>query len=414
MNKYFAILLLILVGFTSCVSFKQQALFDAPSDQPKPKGIGNFYSLNIYDNNLSSEVWFTQAPKCLTVENTQETAFSGNASMLWKWDKKAADCPWMGIGFGWDGWAPKDISQILDKAAIQLKVKSVNGNLGALPLAASLEDYSGSQAWLGLSSNAIRDKVITDTGWTTVLLPFAEFDWNENNANYYNIKQLIIQFEASGAIYVDEIQVVPFEGSFLNRYTTVVDDEAGITIDGKADDPIWSHVEKAEVGKQTVQLCADDKNLYAFIQVKDDSPLVNKRHKENIWNGDAFEIAFATDPSVTIRRNRYRSTDRHIGISMSENTEAWDWTRNVALENVATHIEATENGYKAEIAIPLASLDIPGFIPNAVYGVEFAIDLANEKGNRTKQERWNSAGTEGFNNNPKLWGELVFRTKNNL
>jgi hypothetical protein len=84
------------------------------------------------------------------------------------------------------------------------------------------------------------------------------------------------------------------------------------------------------------------------------------------------------------------------------------------LENVATHIEPTENGYTAEIAIPLASLDIPGFIPNAVYGVEFAIDLANEKGNRTKQERWNSAGTEGFNNNPKLWGELVFRTKNNL
>jgi len=134
--------LVFILFLVSCTTMKQQALFDAPADQEIPEGIENFYALNVFNGKLSGENWYSKPPEistsaCLDISSnyfiSPELEASDNAeaehATRWTWDKKAGDCPWMGIGFGWDGWAGKDLSQITDKAAIQLKVRSVNGHI---------------------------------------------------------------------------------------------------------------------------------------------------------------------------------------------------------------------------------------------------------------------------------------------
>jgi len=409
MNNKLLLLFSVFLFFLSCVSLEQKSLFDAPADQIKPQGIGNFYALNIYDDNITSEIWFSENQKCLDVSVAKDVYYSGNSSLLLKWNKNADNCGWTGIGFGWDGWAPKDLSQIIDVAAIQLKVKSVKGPLGGLPLAAALEDYSGEQAWLGFSRNTIQG-MITDTAWTTVILPLSQFDWNKDQASPFNIKQFVIQFESQGAIYVDEIKIVPYTGGFYTRYITNIFDNASIVIDGKDDEAIWNDIKPAEFNNSTVKMIADNDNIFFLVKVEDNTPLENNQINENIWNGDAFEVAFSTDYTITPHRVRYRSTDRHIGISICDNPKLWDWTNNRTIKNAEYKIIRTSTGYTLEMKIPYSEIDAPAFNADKIYGVEFAVD-AGSNGKRDMQYRWNSPNTEGFNQAPNLWAELMFETK---
>ncbi|MDG1849607.1 MAG: hypothetical protein P8I82_03860, partial [Flavobacteriales bacterium] len=209
--------ILVLVTFlVSCVEMKNQAIFDAPADQEVPVGIKNFYALNIFEGKLNGEHWFSVPPEieskeCLDITSTyfitSELDEDGEAivepAMRWTWDKQAGDCDWMGMGLGWDGWSGKDLSQITDKAAIQLKVRSVKGDLKSLPLAACLEDYGDNQLWIGFHPQVIENGIIKEDEWSNVTLPLAEFEWDiAQDIDMSNIKQMIVQFEAAGDLYV--------------------------------------------------------------------------------------------------------------------------------------------------------------------------------------------------------------------
>ena len=155
--KRISVCIIFLTFISSCMTLKDQGIFDMSSDQILPEHIENVYALDVFKGVMSGEQWFSKPPeipttKCLDVTAVNSNFDISNSSMLWTWDKKAANCGWMGIGFGWDGWAGKDLSSIIDKAAIQLKVKSKNGILKSLPLAACLEDYGGNQVWIGFHS----------------------------------------------------------------------------------------------------------------------------------------------------------------------------------------------------------------------------------------------------------------------
>ncbi len=88
--------------------------------------------------------------------------------------------------YGWDGWAPKDLSMIMNKAAIQFKVYSTGGKIAGLPLAAAMEDYAGKAAWIGFAGKYISYK--NDETWATVTLPIGDFDWDMFDADPSNVK----------------------------------------------------------------------------------------------------------------------------------------------------------------------------------------------------------------------------------
>ena len=187
-------------------------LYNNWEEEGEPR-IGNFYALNVYRDGLGSEIWFTPSP-CLRVTAAQ----SGDPrdGLRLDWDKLSEGCPsWMGMGIGWDDWSPKNMSEVLHRAALYLRVRALKGPGKGLPMAFALEDYAGAQCWLGYQPKYLKTSVgpgLDTSGWSELVLPLEDFEWERSNARPDNIKQLILQFEARGSLVVDEIRWIPYQG----------------------------------------------------------------------------------------------------------------------------------------------------------------------------------------------------------
>ena len=238
-----------------CSVMSQKAIFDHDSGQRSQEAIGNFYALDILKDHLSGEVWFTENSDCIRVKNESEIFYDGDGSIHMKWDKQEGGCDWIGMGIGWDGWSGKNISGILRKGAIQIKVKSPAGPVKSLPLAASLEDYGGKAAWIGFAPEYISH--MPSEEWSTVTLPLSKFGWNEFGADPGNVKQFIIQFEAAGEVYMDEIRLIPYDGIGEKKYSTTISRDAGITVDGDLGD--WKNVSEL---KELIKNILESKDSY--------------------------------------------------------------------------------------------------------------------------------------------------------
>ncbi|MBO6517443.1 MAG: hypothetical protein JJ975_12930 [Bacteroidia bacterium] len=401
-----AICILTLALLTSCNMLKTNALFDAPASKPEPPHISNFYGLNILTDNITSEVWFTENPKCITVQNSSEVRFSGKGAIHLKWDKQEGGCDWIGLGVGWDGWSSKDLSPILDKAAIQIKAHSKTGKVTSLPLAASLEDYSGLQAWIGMAPKYIKHDDNED--WATVTLPLSDFGWDQFEADASNIKQLIIQFEASGDVYFDEIKVVPYEGLVAKRYTSAYVSNDIITIDGVPSESVWKTTTPVVINESQIQLLSDSKYLYISGTIEDNTPLLNNKRDGEVWNGDGLEIALSTNRDANPKRTSFLYSDQHFALGLSTDPMIWDMRKKRQIQNADIKTtKVSDNRYSFEARIPFSYLEVNGFDNGETYDLEVAINKGNGK-ERITQERWNNEANGDFYKNPSLWGKLVF------
>lgn len=397
----FAIILL-----SSCVSPKPLTLFDAPSSQAAPKGIGNFYATDIYSDFITHEIWTSEEGSCLQAVTTEDVKRSGEASLHLKWDKVSQSCPFIGVGFGWDNWSGKNLKPIINEAAIEMWFKTKEGSKKSLPLAACLEDYSGRQAWLGFSENAVVGDAVT-TEWTKVRLPLSEFSWGEFGADASNIKQLIIQFEADGDVYLDDMRVVPFKGSFRQRAYIQVNEQAPI-IDGKKDGNLGKPT--VTLGDHRAYLQVVGETLYVAAEIKDDTPLQNTKSGDDVWNGDGFELAFSTETGLSKKRSYLRSTDQHLCVRLGRELMVWNWQNHSQVNGAEVKASQTTTGVFVEAAIPLKELGDITFSNNVLYGLELAVNEGDEK-QRITQVRWNSPSNEGFHKNPGMWGEMIFTPK---
>ncbi|MFN6379623.1 MAG: hypothetical protein ACK4WD_10120 [Flavobacteriales bacterium] len=201
-NLFFIGILLIF----SCAPLKQVGLYDY-EDLSAATNIDGFTQLSIFKDNIDADVWFTKNQACLNVQQERSTVYSGNGAIAIKWNKQAGGCPWLGLGIGWDGWTGKDISQIYKKAAISFRVKTNQKPMNQLPWAVGLEDFAGSQAWTGATEDVVVNGPISNE-WTQVLIPFTKFNPDAGNFDMYSVKQLMIQFESSGEVFIDQIEIV--------------------------------------------------------------------------------------------------------------------------------------------------------------------------------------------------------------
>lgn len=383
----------------SCVSVKQNQLY-IPVFNPNDTVF--YSSSEIYSGYITSEAWVTES-ECVSIKATKEAAYEGGLGLNIKWNRTLEGCPWLGVGFGWDNWTGKDLSKIKNNAAIQFWVRMAEGERTMLPWAIGLEDYSGASAWLGMNGRALMaDKVTTE--WSRVVLPLSEFNWEEQDCNASEIKQIIFQLEADGEVYLDEIKIVPYSGGYRNRANVTSISASDFRVDAKQGDAIWSTDEYA-FGNNKVHLAVMGKYLCVAAKVIDKDPLTNPYKGQQIWDGDCFELAFSTDPNASQKRNIYLSTDQHIGFALRQDLYAWDWQDERELKRVNMAIAKTEDGYIFEAKIDLTELDVEPFEPGQLYGLEMAVDHGDETG-RDRQERWNEPANAGFHENPILWGEL--------
>lgn len=193
------------------VQFKTQELYEE-IDRNKPENIDGFTALTIFGDDLDNTVWASPEKNCVTLAQQNIQLYKGNGALHVKWDKITGGCTWIGIGFGWNNWQPKDMSGLSDDTAIQLQVRSVSGTFSNLPVAFALEDYTGTQAFCGFNKTMVTSD-FNDTEWRTVTIPLRKFPFLEKDFDDSKVKQFIIQLEADGDIYLDNICLVKLEKS---------------------------------------------------------------------------------------------------------------------------------------------------------------------------------------------------------
>ena len=390
----------VLLLFSSCVTVKELALYENEVIVEETKDVNGFQLTEIFNDDITSEIWFTPSPACLTVTSERKEVYSGTGAMKFTWNKQAGGCPWLGLGIGWANWSGKDLASIENSAAISFKVKTQEGSMKGLPWAMALEDYAGTQAWIGVTSGYVEGGIV-DTSWRTVTIPLVDFQFEGWNLDGGTVKQMLIQFESNGTVFVDEFKIIPFKPKEPN--TLLVTNSYGWVNDGFIEG--GQFVAQANMDGSVIYLNWNEKELYIGGEIEDVSPCRNMQSGRDIWNGDAIEIAFSSEIGISDKRMMFYEGDRHIGIKMGGNFDVYDWSREKNIQ-AQISVKPLQNKYVFECVIPWSELGVSPWKNNSTYNIDFAIDQSTSQDTRDFQRRWNSVNNENFNLNPSLWGKL--------
>lgn len=202
--------LLLLGSLAACVQFRPISLYEAEATEPKPSrpdDISLLVETKIYHDDTLN-VWGVMNEPGKKSHLSKEIKKAGEASIYISWDR--SKCDWAGFGAGWDDWVGKDLTGVRDYAALQFYVRTEKGKSFGLPMVVSLEDYSGKSGY-AYAANKYFERYAIDEEFQRVLIPLTAFDVNEFGLDLSNIKQIQFELQQSGSIYIDEIELVPYE-----------------------------------------------------------------------------------------------------------------------------------------------------------------------------------------------------------
>jgi hypothetical protein len=165
-----------------------RALYDQPNPDNDYAHINGFASLTVLEGPAGDAFWTAGTAACIKAKLTAQNTY------LIDWNKPGGGCPWVGLGVGWDQWSGKNLGPLLDVAAIELVVRLPQGQpVRSFPWAFGLEDYSGRQAWMGMSADRILNGPV-GPDYRAIRLPLTAFNWREMKTDPSNIKQFLLQF----------------------------------------------------------------------------------------------------------------------------------------------------------------------------------------------------------------------------
>ena len=251
----------------------------------------------------------------------------------------------------------------------------------------------------------IEGKVITEN-WTTVRVPLENFPFEARDVDVASIKQVIMQFESSGTVSMDNIRIEPYKSRGRQQATLKTLGE--ISFDGLIN-VSDSALNLFELDGQKIFVGANQDFLFIGGMVFDETPMINTREGKDIWNGDAIEIAFSTQSGLNPKRAIFYEDDRHLGIRMSATPQIWDWTRSQSVNAEVKTSRVSNSIYSFECKIPWKELATQPWQEGGEYAIELAVDLADKESVRQSQIRWNSSDKEGFHTSPSLWGRLFIQ-----
>jgi hypothetical protein len=259
-------LFFFLLIFSSCSNITLLTLYDIEVEAAE--GIDGFTSTEIFSKGGSDEVWGMDDENCNPFsfsaydasfdyskintddEKTQEKEdleevkgkynlpavkvkdrkYVVKNSIHLKTSKKPS-CEWIGMGIGWDGWQGKDLSSVMESAAIEMLIRVEKGAISNLPVVFILEDYSENQCYATASYLGIDGGKITSK-WTRVVVPLQTFSYRTNKINLTNIKQLMLQCYDATDVFIDNIKIIKHDHQYerLEDNLTVYDSLSPITI----------------------------------------------------------------------------------------------------------------------------------------------------------------------------------------
>ena len=201
-------IVVFLLLLTSCSSFQKIELYDVYMESDE---VIERVMLNVEQTQL----WYNLG-QC---GNHEFKTVNDERVLHLDWNK--IDCEWVGFGNSWSNFEADDISEIYASSAIRIQVKTVGGTQQFLPFVVGLEDYSGGSSYIFSDTRKYMDGLeINQDDWSYLYLPLWHFDFSQQGVDPFGIKQMVIQLEGSGNVYLKEIKVVSFNEELYDSLET--------------------------------------------------------------------------------------------------------------------------------------------------------------------------------------------------
>lgn len=203
-------ILIALLGLAGCIQLRTISLYEGAEAAPaltKPEAIEKIVDPILYQDDTLN-IWGIIADSCKNFKLVEDVKYSGSAALKLKWERQG--CEWVGFGMGWDDYEGKNLIPLMDFAAFQMHVRTPKGKAFGLPFVLTLEDYSGEMAFC-YTANKYFERTTIDEEWQKVIVPLKDFDDEGEGIDYGNIKQLQIEMQQAGEVYLDDIKLVFFE-----------------------------------------------------------------------------------------------------------------------------------------------------------------------------------------------------------
>ena len=195
---YFSILFLF-----SCDSMKSINLYDSVEKKEDP--FLSFPHKDIFTDKEFTGVYGTKVHPCKEITFDSINNFSGKNHLHIKW-KKTKDCKWLGFGFKWDNFKPKNLLTIIENSALEFMIRSDSGEFFRVPIIFGLVDYSEKQCFSKINILGMEDGMV-DEQWRKVTIPLSTFKYFKKGLNITNVKELRVQLLNQGNFHLDDIKI---------------------------------------------------------------------------------------------------------------------------------------------------------------------------------------------------------------
>ena len=172
----------------------------------------------------------------------------------------------------------------------------------------ALKTITGAQAWAGVFPEFIDNQEITGQ-WTRVQVPLKAFDTKMFHADLSMVKQLIIQLEADGVVYIDDVRVVDL-GEHNNRSVDISYNGSSRTL-----------LDQPGAG---VQMALTDSSI-VLTAVVEDAIHVGTSSEEMAQNGKRWtHPGVFSNPDLDNSRKQLFLSDRLLFLPAMKNGLVWD------------------------------------------------------------------------------------------
>jgi hypothetical protein len=87
--------------------------------------VNEFQDRDIY-NDQTVDVWGMEKTDCKNFSRIDTISFSGKSCLSVSWNR-TGNCPWIGFGIGWNGYAAKDLSDVMSSGSIDFYIRAIQG-----------------------------------------------------------------------------------------------------------------------------------------------------------------------------------------------------------------------------------------------------------------------------------------------
>ena len=207
---------MLIMGACELVQFQKQQLYDR-YDKPTAEQRAQSVIFSDAQGSLWHSLFY-----CGDFKITNEAAYSGKSSIKISWDKSKG-CEWIGFGNSFSNWTAVDMSEERKHKALTFYVRSQSKTSGALPIVASLEDFSGGGSYHYIDTKKYLYGLEIDTTWKLVVVPLWDFPIIEDEVDIRAIKQMKFQLEGGGSFYLDEIRLIDYTPAQFKKFRADVE-----------------------------------------------------------------------------------------------------------------------------------------------------------------------------------------------